>query len=72
MEIRHDLSEGYGFALSLLMLSVEVLLDQLLEGDGFWKIESTTLNTIINKLEQQHITIEIFILICTFKNIKYY
>ena len=43
----HDLSEGYGFVLSLQFTDfftnaeVETLLDQLLEGDGFWKVEST-------------------------------
>ena len=52
----HDLSEGYGFVLSLQFTDfftnaeVEVLLDQLLEGDGFWKIESTTLNTMAQQI----------------------
>ena len=52
----HDLSEGYGFVLSLQFTDlftnaeVEVLLDQLLEGDGFWKVESSTLNTIAQQI----------------------
>mgnify|MGYP002047256917 FL=1 len=52
----HDLSEGYGFVLSLQFTDffynaeVEVLLDQLLKGDGFWKVESSTLNTIAQQI----------------------
>ncbi|MGB2231587.1 MAG: DUF4856 domain-containing protein [Flavobacteriaceae bacterium] len=52
----HDLSEGYGFVLSLQFTDfftnaeVEVLLDQLLEGDGFWKVESNTLNTMAQQI----------------------
>ncbi|MGB2116338.1 MAG: DUF4856 domain-containing protein [Flavobacteriaceae bacterium] len=52
----HDLSEGYGFVLSLQFTDfftnaeVEVLLDQLLEGDGFWKVESSTLNTMAQQI----------------------
>ena len=52
----HDLSEGYGFVLSLQFTDffynaeVEVLLDQLLKGDGFWKVESITLNTMAQQI----------------------
>lgn len=52
----HDLSEGYGFVLSLQFTDffnnaeVEVLLDQLIEGDGFWKVESSTLNTMAQQI----------------------
>ena len=52
----HDLSEGYGFVLSLQFTDfftnaeVEVLLNQLLEGDGFWKVESNTLNTMAQQI----------------------
>lgn len=52
----HDLSEGYGFVLSLQFTDfftnaeVEILLDQLLEGDGFWKVESSTLNTMAHQI----------------------
>lgn len=52
----HDLSEGYGFILSLQFTDfftnaeVEVLLNQLLEGDGFWKVESSTLTTMAQQI----------------------
>ena len=52
----HDLSEGYGFVLSLQFTDfftnaeVEIFLDQLLEGDGFWKVESSTLNTMAQQI----------------------
>jgi len=53
----HDLSEGYGFVLSLqftdyfLTSDVNVMLDQLENGNGFWDITAESLNSMAETIE---------------------
>jgi len=53
----HGLSEGYGFVLSLQFTSfftnseVNSMLDQMMEGDGFWDISVEELNSMVDQIE---------------------
>tara|TARA_B100002052_G_scaffold292179_1_gene313362 strand:+ start:837 stop:1988 length:1152 start_codon:yes stop_codon:yes gene_type:complete len=53
----HGLSEGYGFVLSLQYTSyftnseVTSMLDQMMEGDGFWNITVDELNTMVSQIQ---------------------
>lgn len=53
----HGLSEGYGFVLSLQFTNyfsnseVNSMLDQLMEGDGFWDITADELNSMADQIE---------------------
>ena len=53
----HDLSEGYGFVLSLQFTDyfstndVNDMLDQLEAGNGFWDITSDELNSMASTIE---------------------
>lgn len=53
----HDLSEGYGFVLSLQFTDyftnseVEAFLNQLVAGNGFWDVEASTLTTMASAIK---------------------
>lgn len=53
----HDLSEGYGFVLSLQFTNyftnseVEAFLNQLVAGNGFWDVEASTLTTMASAIK---------------------
>ena len=53
----HGLSEGYGFVLSLQFTDyftnseVNDMLDQMMEGNGFWDITVEELNSMVNQIE---------------------
>ena len=53
----HDLSEGYGFVLSLQFTDyftnseVNSMLEQMMEGDGFWDITVEELNSMVTQIE---------------------
>ena len=53
----HGLSEGYGFVLSLQFTDyftnseVDTMLDQMMEGDGFWDITAEELNSMVDQIE---------------------
>ena len=53
----HGLSEGYGFVLSLQYTSyfnnseVTSMLDQMMDGDGFWDISVDELNSMVSQIQ---------------------
>ena len=53
----HGLSEGYGFVLSLQFTNfftnseVNAMLDQMMEGEGFWDITVEELNSMVTQIE---------------------
>ena len=53
----HGLSEGYGFVLSLQFTDyftnseVNSMLEQMMEGDGFWDITVDELNSMVDQIE---------------------
>ena len=53
----HGLSEGYGFVLSLQFTDlfsngeVNSMLDQMMEGDGFWTISADDLNSMASTIQ---------------------